>query len=129
VALVAVLIIVLLSVLASVSPEILKSLPGGSRGAQGPQRSATRGGACRPLEEARLALEEGRDRVVAVSLREAERKAIEALDTSWVSFGKPEELALRLNVERIDGRIAKRTQEDLLAKLEQVRGACEKLAS
>jgi hypothetical protein len=120
--------IVSAAVIVSVRPELLESLPGGSDTQRGPRRSASRGGSCDALEDARAALQDGRYHGATASLKEAEREAIEALDTSWIRFGKPEELALRLNADRVR-TLKKRTEEKILAKLDQAREACEGLAS
>jgi len=125
VATVAVIIIVVVSVIAYVNPGLFESLPGGSAPSQsGP--SVIRGISCQSLEEARVALDEGRSKRVVASLEEAEKKAIQALDEGGIVFGRPEELAVRLNVLPMRRPFSNSLQDRLTEKLEEIHATCEK---
>jgi len=69
---------------------------------KGPDRkrfpeAAITGIACGPLRQMEAALKKGETAEVKAAVSDAATKAIEALDSSGISFGKPEKFALRLS--------------------------------
>ena len=126
IALAATLILIGVAVVAYVNPE---SIPGtaapgtGAPGADGDVR-LIRGSSCNSLDRARLALEEGSNREFVASVRRAERAAMHALDTDFVWFGRPEEMALRIGAEKLNGTLNADAQERIQARLELAETAC-----
>ena len=117
------LLLVGVAVFAYVSPETFEG-----NAAPVPENDprVVKGSSCDSLEAARLALEKGSNEQFVTSVRAAERAAIHALDTDFVWFGKPEELALRLGAEELDGPLNPQAKERLSARLELVDSACQK---
>ena len=89
------------------------------------QLKAERGTACHSLMRASEQLESGDRKGSRESILEAERKAIRALDTSGIAFGKPERLALFLAEElRAEDRGETSDETD---RLEEAVDSCERL--
>jgi hypothetical protein len=61
------------------------------------------GTACLPLRRMEAALTKGKTDEFKAAVTEAEEKAITALDSSGISFGKPEKFALRLSGRGLNG--------------------------
>lgn len=89
---------------------------------------AISGTACGPLRRMEAALSKGETAELEAAVREAEDKAITALDRSGIRFGKPERFALRLaarDLRSLSPRQTRAVQE----KLNLVGDTCEDLAS
>ena len=118
-----VLTVVGLAVYAYVDPEAFRPAGGVAREARPP---ALRGTACPDLDRARIALVYGDEKQAALYLREARRKAVEALDRNRIRFGRPEAVALRLSNEPLRSR-PEAAQVRIQEKLEEISLACEEL--
>jgi hypothetical protein len=128
IALVAVLILIGVAVVAYVNPE---SIPGTAAPGTAPESDGDvrliRGSSCNSLDKARLAFEEESNREFVTSVRQAERAAMHALDTDFVWFGRPEEMALRIGAEKLNGTMNADAQERIRARLELAETACRNL--
>lgn len=90
---------------------------------------AISGTACGPLRRMEAALSKGETAELEAAVREAEDKAITALDSSGIRFGEPERLALRLGARDLD-TLSSRDLLELQEKLDLVVGdACNDSAS
>jgi hypothetical protein len=123
IALAAVLLLIGVAVVAYINPETLPGVGGpGPEGGSGSR--LIRGSSCNSLAEARLAFEEGSNREFVASVRRAERAAMHALDTDFVWFGRPEEMALRIGAEKLNGTLNADAQERIRARLDLAETAC-----
>src|SRR5919106_1029065 len=131
IALVVTLLIVGVAVFAYVRPEAFEDNPAAPAAPLAPQDDprVVKGSSCELLAAARRALENGTNEQFVSSLRAAERAAERALDTNFVWFGRPEELALRIGAEELDKALKSRARERIEARLEVAGTACQKLRS
>jgi hypothetical protein len=89
---------------------------------------AERGTACAPLRRMESALANGETAEAKEAIKEAEAKAIDALDDSRVRFGKPERFALRLATRDLRS-LRPRQIEAIREQLNVVGETCEDLPS
>ena len=120
------LLLVGVAVFAYVSPETFEG--NGGPGGQTDSSLVVRGSSCEPLAAAHRALEEGSNLRFVSSVRAAERAAIHALDTDFVAFGRPEEMALRIGAEELN-KLDGEARERISTRLELADIACQKLQS
>ena len=120
------LLVVGVAVFAYVSPETFEG--NGAPGGQTDARVVVRGSSCAPLAAAHRALDEGSNLRFVSSVRAAERAAIHALDTDFVAFGRPEEMALRIGAETLN-QLDGEARERISARLELADTACQRLQS
>jgi Flp pilus assembly protein TadB len=90
--------------------------------------SAKKGTSCEALSSARSALSTDDDDAVKSSLREAERMALRALDTSGIAFGKPERIALSLTSD-LREKLRSDQHDSLSDRLEVAADICNELRS
>jgi hypothetical protein len=84
------------------------------------------GTACPALRLANRAFDNGNVDDLRESIRNAEALAVEALQTSGVRFGRPEEMALYLGAEELT---SPRSQERIEKRLNVARESCIRLES
>ena len=89
---------------------------------------AISGTACGPLRRMEAALSKGKTAELEAAVREAEDKAITALDSSGIRFGKPERFALRLAARDLHS-LSPRETRVMREKLDLVGDTCEDLTS
>lgn len=87
-----------------------------------------RGPACAPLSRGRAALRSDDIDALASSLKDAEREALRALDTSGVSFGKPERIALLLASD-LRAKLRPERRDFVADRLDAAEEACSELRS
>lgn len=88
------------------------------------ERRVERGTACSALREASEAYEQDDAASFNAAVKEAERMALRALDTSGVGFGRPERIALYLAAQDLNSeRETERLEERLEAATEACRGS------
>lgn len=90
--------------------------------------SAEKGTSCEALTSARSALSTDDDDALKSSLRDAERLALNALDTSGIAFGKPERIALSLASD-LRERLRSDQHDSLSDRLEAAADICSELRS
>jgi hypothetical protein len=96
----------------------------GLQGARvGSRTPPERGTACSALADARRAFDSGDTDELKASIREARQLAVIALNTTGISFGKPEEMALFLGSEELNSSAA---EERFTRRLDVARDACGK---
>ena len=90
--------------------------------------SVEKGTSCEALSSARSALSADDDDAVKSALRDAERLALRALDTSGIAFGRAERIALSLTSDLRD-RLRSEQHDFLADRLEEAADICSDLRS
>ena len=88
-----------------------------------------RGSSCVALAEAQRHLEEGNDSELLVDLRNAQRAAEIALDTSGIEFGLPEEIALTMGANDLELPLSAELKAFVAERLAAALEACGEAAS